>query len=195
VSGLLRPNPGRNRRNSVRGLMLLAYGNPQGLIFFGSDTQAYLASLAPLVGFLLVYGAQAMMTESPRQGGAALLAGLISVIGPPVLAEPLCRRWGREREWGLYANVLNWAVILLVGVALLASCAALLLVAAGVSLNTAVGACALALLIYSVWLQWFTARCALDLTRWQTVKLLLLTQLGTTLLIAVPTVLAADLKL
>ena len=172
--------------NAARGLLLIACGNPEGFTCFGADTHAYLTSLAPLVGFLLVYGGQMMITTSPVRGAAAFLAYLISLLAPPVLSEVLCRRWGKLPAWGLYANILNWAQILLIGVGMLAIAVAILLVAAGVSLQAAAAAAGLAVLIYAAWLQWFTARCTLDLTRWQTVKLLLLTQCGTALLVVIP---------
>jgi Ni,Fe-hydrogenase I cytochrome b subunit len=192
MSGMMRPGGGRPRGNAARGLMLLAYGNPEGFTEFGSDPAAYLASLAPLVGFLLVYGGQVMITDTPMKGAAAFLAYLISLLAPPVLAEPFCRRWDRLGAWGLYANMLNWAQILLIGAALVAVLVAMLLVAAGLELNVAAAAAGLGVLIYAAWLQWFTARCTLDLTRWQTVKLLLATQLGTGVLIVVPSLVGMD---
>ena len=178
--------PNAPHRNSIRGLLLLSYGNPEGLSFFGTDSHAYLTSLAPLVGFLLVYGGQMMITTSPVRGASAFLAYLISLLAPPVLADLLCRRWGKQGAWGLYANLLNWVQILLIAVGVVAIAGAVLLFAAGVPLNAAAAAAGLAVLIYAAWMQWFTARCALDLSRWQTVKLLLFTQCGTGLLIIVP---------
>ena len=198
MSDFLRPGQGRRpggpRGNPARGLLLLAYGNPEGLTFFGADTHAYLASLAPLVGFLLVYGGQMMITGSPVRGAAAFLENLVILLAPPVLADLLCRRWNRVGEWGLYANILNWANVLLLGVAVVVAVIVVGLSAAGVPLNVALAAAIFAFLIYGTWLQWFTARCTLNITRWQTVKLLLLTQCGTAVLLVVPALFGTSLS-
>ena len=178
--------PNAPRRNTARGLLLLSYGNPEGLTFFGGDTHAYLTSLAPLVAFLLVYSGTLMISVSPVRGASTFLGGLISLLASPVLAELLCRRWDRLGAWGLYANLYNWVQILVSVVGVLALAVAGLLVAAGVSINAAAAGVLLSLMIYASWLLWFTARCALDLTRWQTVKLLLFTQCGMGVMLLIP---------
>jgi hypothetical protein len=180
--------------NPLRGLLQIASGNPEGFTQFGADTHSYLTSLAPLVGFLIVYGGELMFTQGPRRSVATFFAYLISLLAPPVLAEPLCRRWSRLDAWGLYANMVNWSQILLIGISMLALLVAIVLFAAGVPLNAATAAAVMAVVFYAAWLQWFTARCTLNISRWQTIKLLLVTNFGTGILIAVPALMGPDFK-
>lgn len=170
------------RTNNLRALWLLARGKREAFALFGADTGAYLNSLAPLVALIFVAGLLEALSGQVVRGATLFLATLCGLLAPPVIAAPLCRRWGRMDQWALFANVLNWMQILMAPVLLIAVFAAGMLVAAGVPLSDAVllmTACALS---YVTWLQWFSARFALGLARWQAVKLLLAIQLGTGLL-------------
>ena len=106
------------------------------------------------------------------------LTSLAGLLAPPVIAEPLCRRWGRLDRWALFANILNWLQILMAPLLIVALVAASLLAALGVPLTATVLLMVFGVLTYVTWLQWFAARGALDITRWQTFKLLCAIQIG-----------------
>jgi hypothetical protein len=98
-------------RRSGLGLLLLAIGRKRGFTYFGADTDAYLASLAPLVAFALV-AAALLALQSLRDAATLFLLSICQVLAPAVIAHPLCRRWNRAERWALYANILNWAPFL-----------------------------------------------------------------------------------
>ena len=169
----------RPSRRSGFGLLLLAVGRAEGFGHFGTDTDSFLSSLAPLVAFALVSAGLVALTGRVLGAAELFLVSLISLLAPAVIAHPLCARWQRQAYWPLYANILNWSKLLF----LMA-----LPVAVGLTeaLPDAGAVVALALLAYMLWFQWFVARGALRLSRIRALLLLLATQLGTNLLVLLP---------
>jgi hypothetical protein len=168
------------------GLLYLAIGKREGFAEFGDTTEAYLASLAPLIAFDLV---TAVLTAAAGRVHGAILGFLVRLctwLGPAVIAHPLCRRWGRAEAWSRYANILNWAVMLLFVVQSLVIFLAALAVSAGAPEQPVQAVAALGLFSYMLWFQWFVARGAVAVSRWRTVLLLLSTVFGTGLMIAIP---------
>jgi hypothetical protein len=173
------------RPNNVRALWLLAIGRSEAFALFGADSRAYLNSLAPLVALIIVVSALEALSGAPAKGAAVFLTSLTSLLAPPVIAEPLCRRWGCLHRWALFANILNWLQILMAPVLVVVLVGATLLSAAGVSVTVTALLMVLAAFTYITWLQWFTARGALGISKWQTVKLLFAIQLGVALLMVI----------
>jgi hypothetical protein len=171
-------------RRSGLGLLLLAAGRKRGFRYFGSDTDAYLASLAPLVAFALV-AAALLALQSPRDAATLFLLSICQVLAPAVIAHPLCRRWDRADRWALYANILNWSPFLFFIVLAVVLTMARAAVAAGTSADAAASAALLVFLGYMVWFQWFVARGALVLSRRQTVMLMGATFLFGVLLVSI----------
>jgi hypothetical protein len=169
----------RPSRRSGFGLLLLAVGRAEGFGHFGTDTDSFLSSLAPLVAFALVSAGLVALTGRVLGAAELFLVSLIGLLAPAVIAHPLCARWQRQAYWPLYANILNWSKLLF----LMA-----LPVAVGLTeaLPDAGAVVALALLAYMLWFQWFVARGALRLSRIRALLLLLATQLGTNLLVLLP---------
>ena len=169
----------RPSRRSGFGLLLLAVGRAEGFGHFGTDTDSFLSSLAPLVAFALVSAGLVALTGRVLGAAELFLVSLIGLLAPAVIAHPLCARWQRQAYWPLYANILNWSKLLF----LMA-----LPVAVGLTeaLPDAGAVVALALLAYMLWFQWFLARGALRLSRIRALLLLLATQLGTNLLVLLP---------
>lgn len=163
----------------ARGLAMIAGGNPAGFVALRAAPATYLSLLAPLVGFALFLALQTGIEHGWQLGLALFLQGLISLLAPPVLAEPFCRRCGRQESWMLYAVALNAMNLAMIGVLALLWLAAALLVTAGVDIRVAGFGMLAGLALYGVWLQWFTARCTLGMSRWRTIGLLLFTQAGT----------------
>jgi hypothetical protein len=153
------------RRSIVRGVLRLATGHSDGLTQFGDTSDAFLASLAPLVAFPLV-GALLMLA-----GGGGLdavtdfLATLCALLAPPVLSHEVAQAWGCAARWPRFAIAFNWCqwVIPLV--------ASLLVVLAGILLSLGVpnDACLVAVVVglaaYGMWLHWFLAHHGLGLSR------------------------------
>ena len=174
----------KRRAQYALALWMLARGRPEAFRLFGGEGRDYLNSLAPLLAFSLVISALDVLSGHKAQGASLFLSSLCGLLAPPVIAEPLCRRWGCLDRWALFSNMMNWVQILMAPVMVAVLLAAALLVSAGMPLLLTTLILMLAVLSYVTWLQWFSARGALGLTRWRTVKLLFAIQLGTGLLMA-----------
>jgi len=177
------------------GLMMLAIGRKRGFAYFGTGTDAYLSSLAPLVALALVLGTFTMLGGNVKVGLILMLELLIGILTPAVVAHPLCRRWARESAWALYATLLNWTPLVVVLAIAVESVVVKLLVLLGVPAATALPICAALLSIYLMWFQWFIARGALRLTRWRTAGLLLITSMVCYTLMLTPLALGGDLAI
>jgi hypothetical protein len=171
-------------RRSGLGLLLLAIGRKRGFGYFGTDTDAYLASLAPLVAFALVVGAL-LALQSWRDGATLFLLWICQLLAPAIISHPLCQRWDRMDRWALYANILNWAPFLFFMVLAAVMAVARTAVEAGAPADATVKAAVVAFLAYVVWFQWFVARGALVLSRKRTLVLLAATFLFGVLLVSI----------
>jgi hypothetical protein len=159
-------------RRSGFGLLLLAVGQRSGFTYFGTDKEAYLASLAPLVAFTLVSCGVIALAGQPRRGATLALITLCQVLAPAVIADPLCRRWKREERWALYANILNWAPFLFFMVLAVVVVLVRVAMVLGVPDEAASMVGLFGLLAYAAWFQWSVARGALEISRGQTTVLL-----------------------
>ena len=167
------------------GVVQVARGRSEGLRAFGNSPHAVLAALTPLVAFILV-GAALALVGGKRDGLTALMAVSVGLLSPLVLSFEVARRWGRDALWPRFAAAFCWCQwatpVVFGGMLVLMS----LLMAAGLDGDTALGLGVAALFCYGLWLHWFLARHALQLTVWRAVFLVVLVNIGTTLLISVP---------
>ena len=176
--------------NILRGVLLLARGKAEGLRQFGDTTQAFLASLAPLIAFPLV----GYLLLAAGGHGTAAFAGLLgtvcALLAPPVISFELARWWGRQGLWLRYATAINWcqwaiplfaSALLLIGFPVLAQL-----------LSDEAASVIVILLIaaYALWLHWFVGRHALALSGPRAALLVLLVNLGTALLVLGPRLLS-----
>jgi hypothetical protein len=168
------------------GLLYLAIGRREGFKDFGDTSEAYLASLAPLIAFDLV---TAVLAAAAGRVHTAILGFLILLclwLGPAVISHPLCRLWGRTEAWSRYVNILNWAQMLMFVVHSLMSFVATVAVSAGAPAPPVQAVTGLAVFGYALWFQWFVARGTVGVSRGRTVLLLLSTVVGTSLMISIP---------
>ena len=103
-----------------------------------------------------------------------------------MLSWEVARRWGRADRWPCFAAAFcwcQWATPVVFGAMLVLMS---LLMAAGLGGDTALGIGVVALFGYGLWLHWFLAKHALDLTAWRAVLLVVVVNVGTTVLISVP---------
>jgi hypothetical protein len=181
----LRPN-GR----VALGLLLVGIGRPAGFAYFGGSAEAFLASLAPLLGFLLVLCGALAWTGKWLLGLTFFLVLVCDLLAPAVIADLFCRLWHRREHWARYANVLNCTPWLFIGLFLLLMPVAATFEAVG--LNPVIAAAAvLALLgVYGLWFNWFAARHVLELSHGRALLVMLSVVLGTALLLQVPVTLS-----
>jgi hypothetical protein len=178
------------RRGVLRGLMRLAWFRADGLAQFEGTVQAYLNSLAPLVGFALV-GAILMAAHGEVQDGLGdFLSTLVVLLAPAVISEPLARLWDRDAEWGKFAVVLNWCQWTVPVVFFVCLIAANALVASGSSPDDAILVAVCAVAAYGLSLQFSLARRALGVTARRAALLVLAMNLGTGALALGPRLLA-----
>jgi hypothetical protein len=115
-----------------------------------------------------------------------LVAVSVGLLSPLVLSYEVARYWGREAQWPRFAAAFcwcQWATPVVFGAMLVLMS---ILMAAGLDGDTALGIGVAALFCYGLWLHWFLARHALELTPWRAVILVLVVNVGTTILITVP---------
>ena len=145
------------------GIARVARGRKDGLLQFGDTAQAVLAALAPLVAFLLV-GALIGLLGGSRDAVEDVAAVTVGLLGPLVLSFEFARRWGRAGQWYRFATAFCWcqwaAPMVLLAVLVLMS----VLMAGGMGESTAAGVGVAGLFGYGLWLHWFLARNALDLS-------------------------------
>ena len=114
---------------------------------------------------------------------AAITVGLL---GPLVLSFEIARRWGRAAQWYRFATAFCWcqwaAPMVLMAVLVLMA----LLMAGGISETAAATVGVACLFGYGLWLHWFLARNALDLSAMRAVILVVGVNVFTTVLIILP---------
>ena len=187
--------PGRPRRPNGRvvlGLLLIGTGRTAGFAQFGASTDAFLASLAPCLGLLIVLAGTLAWAGHPGRGLSMFLYTLCSLLAPCVIGDVFCRLWDRRQNWALYANVLNCAQWLMLAVLILLVSAASFAVRSGVSVQQAAGIAAPVLAVYVAWFHWFAARHALQLSRGRALVVMLAVVFGTTALLYGPAYVAGD---
>lgn len=176
--------------NIVLGMVRVALGRAEGIILFGDTPQAFLTSLAPLFAFPLVGGALVAAGGHPLAGMSDLLATTCALLAPPVLSYEIARHWQRDAHWLRYATAFNWCqwLLPLLGIMLMpllgmAGSAGLSPRAIGMLMLVGMGG-------YGLWLHWFLARHALQLSRLRAVLLVIGVNLGTVVLVVGPRLLA-----
>lgn len=179
---LPQPGPAAPGPRPLLGMLRLARGRVDGLEQFGDTPQAYLASLAPALGFQIVGALLMVGVVGPVLALAIFLFILVLQLAPAVLSHALARAWGREERWLRYATAYNWCQW-----ALLLALLALLVVLQtalqfGLPEATANVAQVYGMGAYGLWLNWLLARHGLDLSRTRAALLVGLTNLGTLLL-------------
>lgn len=179
------PEPGSKPGPGLRpllGMLRLARGRVDGLELFGDTPQAFLASLAPALGFQIVGALLMLDTAGPVRALGAFLATLVLQLAPAVLSHALARAWGRDARWVRYATAFNWCqwALLLALMALVVVLQAALLL--GLPEDAADAALVFGMGAYGLWLNWLLARHGLDLSRSRAALLVGLTNLGTAML-------------
>ncbi|HTR18339.1 MAG TPA: hypothetical protein VMI52_15100 [Acetobacteraceae bacterium] len=176
--------------NILAGMLLLARGRARGLAAFGDTSQAFLASLAPLIAFPLVEAGLLLMQGNARAAAAGFLQTLCTLLMPPVVSQFLAWLWGREAGWLRYATALNWAQwVVPLALALLLPGMALAL-HGGVPPQIAFSIGLILVAGYGLWLQWFLARHGLGLSRSRAALLVLVVGIATAAVTFGPTWLA-----
>lgn len=175
------------------GIARLARGRADGLAHFGATSQAFLASLAPLIAFPLVGSALLLANGGGLPAVADLLATLCALLGPPVVSWWFARRWDREARWTRFATAFNWCQWAIAVVATALLFVAGLLMAVGVPRGLAGVMFLFGLVGYGLWLHWFLARRGLDLSGLRAALLVLAVNLGTAALVVGPSLLSAAL--
>lgn len=181
--------PRRESPNVLVGILRLARFDGSGMAQFGATTQAFLASLAPLIAFPLVGAGLMLMRGGGLDALAEFLATLCTLLAPPVLSHLLAIAWRREGDWLRYATAFNWCQWVI------PMAAAVLLLSAGVMIwaglpNRIVAVIAIAgVIVYALVLHWFIARVGLRLSILRAAFLVLGVNLGTGALVLLPVLL------
>jgi hypothetical protein len=181
---------GRPNGRLALGLLLVGIGRPAGFAQFGGSAEAFLASLAPLLGFLIVLCGALAWTGHWLLALTCFLVLVCDLLAPVVIADLFCRLWHRREHWARYANVLNCTPWLFIGLFLLLMPVAVTFESAGVNPAVAAALVLAVLGVYGLWFNWFAARHVLDLSRGRALLVMLSVVLGTALLLQVPVTLS-----
>ena len=148
-----------------RGLFLLAQGKQAGLGEFGADTNAFTASLAPLIAFPLVGAGLSAYNGEWQLALVSFLSRLCAVLVLPVIVHEFARRAGREPLWLRTATALDWSFWMVIPLLFIAAFFGALGVEAGLPMQSA-GYGALAFICgYLLWMHWFILRAGLQISR------------------------------
>jgi hypothetical protein len=181
--------PRREAPNVLLGILRLARFDAGGLAQFGATTQAFLASLAPLIAFPLVGAVLMLLHGDGLDALAEFLATLCTLLAPPVLSHLLAVAWRREGDWLRYATAFNWCqwVIPMAAAALLVSAG--MIIWLGLPNRLAAMIALSVLILYALVLHWFIARTGLRLSVLRAALLVLGVNLGTGALVLLPVLL------
>ena len=168
------------------GILLLARGRADGLAQFEATPQAVLLALAPLAALMIVSLVMAIVSRAPAALQSYLLAGAVGLMSQLVVSYEVARRWGRGAEWYRFAAAFCWCQWAAPVAMLLLILVMSLLLAAGVGEDTAAIVGLVGLLGYGLWLHWFLAWRALDLTRWRALALVMIVNAMTLVVINLP---------
>jgi len=182
------PPPKPNGRLTL-GLLLIGTGRSAGFVQFGATRDAFLASLAPWLGLVIVLSGTIAWAGKPIVALAFFLVTICNLLAPAVIADAFCRLWQRRENWALYANVLNCSQWLMVAAFLLLLPLASLTVPLGASLQTATWLLMASWASYVIWFHWFAARHALNISRGRAVVVMLTVIFGTGILLQIPSLL------
>jgi hypothetical protein len=180
------------RKSILVGILRVARGRADGIDCFGSSTQAFLSSLAPLAAFALVGSILGMLTEGPRRALTGLAMTLCALLTPAVISFELACLWKREDAWAQFATAFNWCEWILPVLACLLMVPLSVAISAGMTEATASLLLVTGLGVYGLWLHWFLARKALALSGFRAVVLVFLVNLGTALVVMGPRMLGND---
>lgn len=177
---------GTQRRSVILGISRVARGRVDGIECFGSNSQAFLASLAPLLAFPLVGTAFGLFTEGVVASLTEFAMYLCALLTPAVLSFELARWWGRSDRWLQFATAFNWCEWILP----LLGCLVMIPISVAMGAGLDAHAASLILLgclgLYGLWLHWFLARHALSLSRVRAGVMVVLVNAATVFVAAVP---------
>ncbi|HUA78684.1 MAG TPA: hypothetical protein VMA86_13525 [Acetobacteraceae bacterium] len=168
------------------GIAMIARGQPEGIAQFGDTSQAFLASLAPLIAFPLVGGALLAMNGAVHAGIVSFLETLSVLLAQPVISELLAGWWGRSGQWLRYATAFNWCQWLIPVLGSLLIVVIGLLITLGMPSNWGMPLLLLGVCGYGLWLQWFLAVHGLALGHVRAGVLVLIVNLCTAAILLVP---------
>jgi hypothetical protein len=173
-------------RSVLLGIARLARGRGDGIEQFGNSVSHFTSSLAPLIAMPLVAIGLAMVQQPEAALVANLLAFWCALLARLVVSYELARWWRRDGLWLRYATAFNWCLWILPVAAL--TLVTVMSIAAGLGMpdSSAAITAAGALMAYALWLHWFLARRGLALGRWRALVLVVLVDLATSLLVALP---------
>lgn len=177
---------GRPVPSVLRGIVLLATGRAAGLLQFGDNAQAFLASLAPLIAFPLVGGLLLLAQGDVRRAVTEVLATVCALLAPAVLSFEPARLWRRTDRWPRFATALNWCQWSIPVLATILLAVVYPLVQSLIPPRLAAYGVIAALAVYALWLHWFIARHGLAISGLRAAGLVAFVNIGTVALVVGP---------
>lgn len=185
---------GHQRQSVLIGIFRVARGRVDGIECFGGTSQAFLASLAPLLAFPLVGTAIGVFSQGVLESLTEFAIYLCALLTPAVLSYELARLWGRGEQWLRFATAFNWCEWILP----LAACVIMIPISAAMTGGLDPRSASLILIgclgVYGLWLHWFLARHGLSLSKIRAAVMVLLVNAATVLVASAPQLIAMHIS-
>lgn len=149
------------------GIVKLAFGNAKGMDEFSSTTEAFTASLAPLIAFPLVGAVITGLAGSWRLATLEFLARICTVLVLPLLTYEFSRLFNRQSQWIRTATALNWCFWLAMPAVLLAAIIGSTVAQMGLPIERVAGVVLGIAGLYLLWNRWFILKSGLQINGWK----------------------------
>ncbi len=146
------------------GMSLLAIGRREGITYFSGTVEAFYASLAPWLAFLLVDSLQIFFQPHKSIIVIKLLLSFCVLLLPPVISQVYAYKWGCMSFWLRYITAAMWCNWVMVIVPLVSVIFVLSLLPTLVTQSAFMKITFMGVALYSVWIQWFVARIGLSVS-------------------------------
>jgi hypothetical protein len=173
-------------QNVIVGIFRVARGRSDGIEYFGASSQTFLASLAPLLAFLLVGTAIGLFREGAVASLTEFAMYVCALLTPAVLSFEMARWWGRGDRWLRFATAFNWCQWILPLVFCLLMIPISVAIGVGLDVYLAGAILLICLMTYGLWLHWFLACHGLSLSKVRAAVLVVVVNAAMVLLTVIP---------
>lgn len=150
-----------------QGMILLAAGRREGMIYFEGTVDAFYTSLAPWLAFLIVDSCQIFVQSNKMIVAIKLLLSFCVLLLPAVISQVYATKWSCTPLWLRYITAATWCNWVTVLVPLLTVILILSFLPHLIHQPILMKIILVTVALYGVWLQWFIARVGLSISRWR----------------------------
>jgi len=166
----------------LRGVLQLGRGDAQGLEAFRNTPEALLSAIAPSVALFLVIGLSQLGQKLDAVQMTKVMILITALLTRLVVSQLAAKFWKREALWLRYATALQWSSWLPLVLSLFALSLVELVMPGRASTPAGLAGVMLGVELYELWLGWFIARKALQISGGRAAALVVLINLSVAIL-------------